>query len=69
MSEINMKDAPRGYIAVKPTDYLADGRGSCYACELNDTDCGRIANARCLGSIRGDGQDVIFKTVEEKERE
>ena len=39
MSEINMKDAPVGYIAVKPMGYLSNGNGSCYGCDFDRDDC------------------------------
>ena len=59
MSEINMNDAPEGYIAVKPMKYLVDGRGSCYGCEFN----ANVYQAcyGCASYSRMGEKDVIFK--------
>ena len=61
MSEINMNDAPEGYIAVKPMKYKFDGRGSCYGCDFDrDAACFYM----CSTHYRQDRQDAIFKVIE-----
>ena len=60
MSEINMNDAPEGYIAVKPMVYLSNGNGSCYGCDFYRDACLYV----CLAHYRADRQDVIFKVIE-----
>ena len=63
MSEINMNDAPEGYIAVKPVVYES-GYGSCTGCDFNNQCRWRSKTVTCSMYTRKDRRDVIFKHAE-----
>lgn len=68
MSEINMNDAPEGYVAVKP-EIDRYGCVLCDGCSFDDGLNVYQACSDCAGYNRMDEKDVIFKVLEEKEYE
>ena len=59
---INKKDAPVGYIAVKPEQYYNQS-GECKGCCFFDVSGCLSEEAICWAEGRDDGRDVIFKPV------
>ena len=76
MNTINERDAPPGYIAVVPEQFV-DGAGSCVGCHydsLNGNGCLldiaiSVRYYACWGEGRDDGKDVIFKEFVEEDDE
>ena len=65
MKEIDEKDAPEGYVAVEPMQWLHNGSGGCNGCLFITTDCSSKEVIRCCAEGRAAKQDVIFKHKDE----
>ena len=63
MGTIDQKDAPEGYIAVKP-EIDSNGDAVCDGCVFDDGLNVYQACSDCAGYNRADNQDVIFKLRE-----
>ena len=61
MNEINIYEAPQGYIAVEPEQYYNQS-GDCEGCCFYQVWCSS-KEAVCWAEGREDGRDVIFKPV------
>lgn len=61
MNEINVYEAPQGYIAVEPEEFYNQS-GECKGCCFDQVGCSKQEVA-CWAEEREDGRDVIFKPV------